>query len=89
MISVPSRSIRAAALLGAAAAAAAPAWAADLKPAIVYDFGGKADRSFNQSAAEGVARFTKETGIACREFEITNQAQRSQIMRHSCGTERT
>ena len=83
MISVFPPSIRAAALLGAAAAAAAaaPARAADLRPAIVYDFGGKADRSFNQSAAEGVARFTKETGIGCREFEITNQAQRSQIMR--------
>jgi basic membrane protein A len=81
MMSGLIRSTRLAAFIGAAAAAIAPVRAADLVPAIVYDFGGKADRSFNQSAAEGVARFTKETGIACREFEISNQAQRAQIMR--------
>jgi basic membrane protein A len=40
--------------------------------------GGKFDRSFNQSASEGVERFRKETGIAAREFEITNAAQREQ-----------
>jgi basic membrane protein A and related proteins len=53
----------------------------DFKPAIVYDFGGKFDRSFNQSASEGVQRFKKETGISTHEFEITNAAQREQIMR--------
>jgi basic membrane protein A len=54
--------------------------AADFMPAIVYDFGGKFDRSFNQSASEGADRFKKETGIAPREFEITNAAQREQAM---------
>ena len=54
--------------------------ARDFSPAIVYDFGGKFDRSFNQSASEGAARFTKESGIAVREFEITNAAQREQAM---------
>jgi len=49
-------------------------------PAIVYDFGGKFDRSFNQSASEGAQRFTKETGIAVREFEVQNAAQREQAM---------
>ncbi len=57
-----------------------PARAGDFSPAIVYDFGGKFDRSFNQSASEGAERFRRETGIACREFEITNAAQRKQIM---------
>ena len=57
-----------------------PAAAGDFLPAIVYDFGGKFDRSFNQSASEGAERFKKETGIACREFEITNAAQREQVM---------
>ena len=52
----------------------------EFSPAIVYDFGGKFDRSFNQSAAEGAAKFTKDTGIAVREFEITNAAQREQAM---------
>jgi basic membrane protein A len=56
----------------------AGARAADFQPAIVFDMGGKFDRSFNQSAAEGVEKFKKETGIAAREFEITNAAQREQ-----------
>jgi basic membrane protein A len=64
-----------------AAAAACAASAADFSPAIVYDFGGKFDRSFNQSASEGVKRFTKDTGIAVREFEIQNASQREQVMR--------
>jgi basic membrane protein A len=54
--------------------------AKDFSAAIVYDFGGKFDRSFNQSASEGAARFTKETGVPVREFEITNAAQREQMM---------
>jgi basic membrane protein A len=64
-----------------AVAAACAAAAADFSPAIVYDFGGKFDRSFNQSASEGAARFTKKTGIAVREFEIQNASQREQVMR--------
>ena len=64
-----------------AAAAAGAAAAAEISPAIVYDFGGKFDRSFNQSASVGVERFKKETGIAVREFEIQNASQREQIMR--------
>ena len=54
--------------------------AKDFSPAIVYDFGGKFDRSFNQSASEGAERFKQATGIAVREFEITNAAQREQAM---------
>ena len=68
-------------LLALGAAVACSAAAADFSPAIVYDFGGKFDRSFNQSASEGAARFTKETGIAVREFEIQNASQREQVMR--------
>jgi basic membrane protein A len=54
--------------------------AKDFLPAVVYDFGGKFDRSFNQSASEGAERFKKETGIAFREFEISNAAQREQAL---------
>jgi len=54
----------------------------DFSPAIVYDFGGKFDRSFNQSASVGADRFTKETGLAVREFQVTNAAQREQAMEH-------
>jgi basic membrane protein A len=67
--------------LAFAGALACAASAADFSPAIVYDFGGKFDRSFNQSAAEGAERFRKATGIAVREFEILNASQREQVMR--------
>src|SRR5277367_1812707 len=68
-------------LCALAAAAVCAASAADFSPAIVYDFGGKFDRSFNQSASEGVQRFTKETGIVVRDFEIQNASQREKVMR--------
>jgi len=54
--------------------------AADFQPAIVFDFGGKFDRSFNQSASEGAEKFKRDSGVAYREFEITNAAQREQAM---------
>jgi basic membrane protein A len=68
--------LSAAAFFAARVDAAAPAFS----PAIVYDFGGKFDRSFNQSASEGAEKFKKETGIAFREFEISNPAQREQAL---------
>jgi len=54
---------------------------AEVSPAVIYDFGGKFDKSFNQSASMGVEKFKKETGIAVREFEIQNASQREQAMR--------
>jgi basic membrane protein A len=68
-------------LVLALSALTSAASAADFSPAIIYDFGGKFDQSFNQSASVGVERFKKETGIAVREFEIQNASQREQIMR--------
>jgi basic membrane protein A len=52
--------------------------AADFTPGVVYDVGGKFDKSFNEAAAIGAERFKAETGIAYREFEITNEGQRGQ-----------
>ena len=57
------------------------ALAADVKPALVYDAGGKADKSFNEAAYNGAERFFSDTGIAYRDFEIQNDAQREQAMR--------
>ena len=57
------------------------AWAADDKPAIIYDLGGKFDKSFNEAAFNGAEKFKEETGIAYREFEIQNDAQREQALR--------
>src|SRR5260221_12598594 len=51
-----------------------------LSTAIVYDMGGKFDKSFNEAAYVGAERFKKETGIAYREFEITNEGQREQAL---------
>lgn len=61
-------------------AIAAAARAAEFSPAIVYDFGGKHDKSFNESASVGVERFKKETGVSVREFEVVNAAQREQAI---------
>ena len=54
--------------------------AADFKPAVIFDIGGKFDKSFNEAAYHGAERFKKETGIPYLEFEVTQEAQRSQAM---------
>ena len=55
--------------------------AADFKPAVIYDMGGKFDKSFNEGVWNGVQKFTKETGVEVMEFEVTNETQREQAMR--------
>ena len=65
----------------AAAAMTVPAFAADIKPAIIYDLGGKFDKSFNEAAFNGAEKFKTETGIEYRDFEIQNDAQREQALR--------
>ena len=69
-------------LLAAAAVAlaATTVQGADFKPAVVYDMGGKFDKSFNEGVYNGVKRFTEETGIEVMEFEVTNEAQRQRAM---------
>ncbi len=64
----------------AAVLAAGVAHAADFKPAVIYDMGGKFDQSFNEGVANGVKRFTDETGVKVMEFEVTNETQREQAM---------
>jgi basic membrane protein A len=65
----------------AMAALTAGAALADVKPAVVYDIGGKYDKGFNESAYWGAEKFKKDTGIAYQEFEIQNDSQREQAMR--------
>ena len=65
---------------GAIALAATTVQGADFKPAVVYDMGGKFDKSFNEGVYNGVKRFTEETGIEVMEFEVTNEAQRQRAM---------
>ena len=66
----------------AAAALGGGAAAQEFLPAIVYDMGGKFDKSFNEAAYNGAERFHAETGIAYREFEVTNPAMREQAIRN-------
>ncbi|HEV3175973.1 MAG TPA: BMP family ABC transporter substrate-binding protein [Stellaceae bacterium] len=72
------RAIAALAFCGALGAAVVTRADETFLPAIVYDVGGKADKSFNEAAYRGAQRFETETGIAVREFEITNETQRAQ-----------
>jgi basic membrane protein A len=70
-----SMTIAALCVAGSAAAAAAP------KLGIVYDAGGKFDKSFNQSAAEGIERFKKENGINVFEAQASSDTQAEQVLR--------
>ena len=58
----------------AAAAMSVPAFAADIKPAIIYDLGGKFDKSFNEAAYNGAEKFRTETKQAYAEFEAQHAA---------------
>ncbi|MEE9453178.1 MAG: BMP family ABC transporter substrate-binding protein [Paracoccaceae bacterium] len=54
---------------------------AGANPAIIFDLGGKFDKSFNESSFMGAERFKEETGIEYREFELQSDAQREQALR--------
>lgn len=61
---------------------AASAYAADLKFAVIYDAGGKFDKSFNQSASEGAERFKKETKLNYLEVQVASDTQTEQVLRN-------
>lgn len=61
---------------------AASVHAADPKLAVIYDAGGKFDKSFNQSASEGAERFKKETKIGYLEVQVANDTQTEQVLRN-------
>lgn len=70
------------ALSFAATTSAAPAsTTTGFAPAIVFDMGGRFDKSFNEAANAGAERFKADTGYNFRWFEITNEAQREQFLR--------
>ncbi len=60
----------------------AAAGADEIKPAVVFDMGGKFDKSFNEGIYNGVEQFRTETGIEYGEFEVVNEAQREQALRN-------
>ena len=67
--------------LGASAAMALSAGAAFAEPALIFDLGGKFDKSFNEAAHNGAQRWAEETGGTYREIELQSEAQREQALR--------
>ncbi|MEO0944553.1 MAG: BMP family ABC transporter substrate-binding protein, partial [Pseudomonadota bacterium] len=57
--------------LGTAAALSMMAGAALAEPALMYDLGGKFDKSFNEAAYNGAQRWAEETGNSYQEIEVT------------------
>jgi basic membrane protein A len=51
------------------------------QPAIIFELGGKFDKSFGQAAWQGAERWKKEAGKPYLEYEIQNAAQREQAAR--------
>ena len=69
------------AVLGAATVAALMSGVALADPALIYDVGGKNDKSFNEMAWNGAKNYAANTGQAYRDLEIQAAAQREQALR--------
>jgi basic membrane protein A len=67
--------------LFAGVVACSAAYADTIKPAVIYDLGGKFDKSFNEGVFNGATKFKKDTGTDFRDLEIQNDAQREQVLR--------
>ena len=70
---------------GTAAVALMPL-AAMAEPALIYDLGGKFDKSFNEAAFGGAQRWVEETGGSYKELEMQSEAQREQALRRLAET---
>ena len=68
-------------VLATTAAMALSAGAALAEPALIFDLGGKFDKSFNEAAFAGAQRWAEETGESFREIELQSEAQREQALR--------
>lgn len=67
--------------LGATAALALTAGVAAAEPALIFDLGGKFDKSFNEAAYNGAQKWAKEAGGTYKELEMQSAAQRVQFAR--------
>lgn len=68
-------------LAGATCAFALLAGVAAAEPAIIFDLGGKFDKSFNEAAFNGATKWATETGGTFKELEMQDEAQREQALR--------
>ncbi|RJL13962.1 BMP family lipoprotein [Paracoccus siganidrum] len=73
-------------LLAGSALAALAAGAASAEPALIFDLGGKFDKSFNEAAFTGAQRWVEETGGSYKELEMQSEAQREQALRRLAET---
>ena len=55
-------------------------------PALIFDLGGKFDKSFNEAAYVGAERWKAETGGSYKELEMQSEAQREQALRRLAET---
>ena len=69
------------ALAAGVALSAVLSGAAFADPAVIYDLGGKFDKSFNEAAFNGAEKWKAETGGNYLELELQNDAQREQALR--------
>ncbi len=53
----------------------------NFRPVLLYDIGGKFDKSFNEAAFRGAERFAQETGIDFRDFEPNSETQYEQALK--------
>ena len=56
--------------------------AQEIRPAIVFDMGGRFDRSFNEAVHRGGQAFQQASGVQVAEFEVTQEPQREQALRN-------
>src|SRR5690606_6435016 len=73
------------AIAGGAALSAILTGAAFADPAVIYDLGGKFDKSFNEAAYNGAEAWKAETGGNYLDLELQNDAQREQALRRFAG----
>ncbi|MBK4214679.1 BMP family ABC transporter substrate-binding protein [Paracoccus caeni] len=73
-------------LLAGSALIALTSGVAMAEPALIYDLGGKFDKSFNEAAFNGAQRWVEETGGTYKELEMQSEAQREQALRRLAET---
>ena len=73
-------------LLAGVALTALTGAAALAEPALIFDLGGKFDKSFNEAAFTGAQRWAEETGGTYKELEMQSEAQREQALRRLAET---
>lgn len=60
---------------------AGAASAQSFKPVLLYDIGGKFDKSFNEAAFRGAESFEKENSVGFRDFEPNSETQYEQALK--------